>query len=96
MTTFDFYPEIQSSRFVDIDQLEHRFPNNVKELGVSVTLLHSHHHCKKNHAMVFKFNFIESNDIKINRLNSLQLSSRLKLNIYISHVKIWKKNRSKT
>jgi hypothetical protein len=60
MTTFDFYPEIQSSRFVDIDQLEHRFPNNVKELGVSVTLLHSHHHCKKNQVLVFESNFKES------------------------------------
>lgn len=60
MTAIDFYPEIQSFRFVDIDQLEHRFPNDVRELGVSVTLLHSHHHCKENYVLVFKSNFTKS------------------------------------
>lgn len=44
---------IQSAKFLDITKLEHRFPEEIKSIGFSVTLLHNHPHCKTNQVLLY-------------------------------------------
>jgi hypothetical protein len=37
-------PGIHSDKFLDINKLEHSFPEELKSVGFAVTLLHNHSH----------------------------------------------------
>jgi hypothetical protein len=53
-------PEVHSHKFLIINTLEHRFPEELKGLGIPVTLLHYHSHCPPNYVLVYQDNFMKS------------------------------------
>lgn len=53
-------PGIQSTKFLDINTLEHRFPEKLKNIGFPVTLLHNHPHCPTDYVLVYEDNFTKS------------------------------------
>lgn len=48
---------LQSVKFLDIDKLTHKFPADVQDLGISVTLLHNHSHAPPKSFLVYKKDF---------------------------------------
>lgn len=46
-----------SSKFLDINQLYHRFPEEVRYLDIQLTLLHNHPHAPSNFYLVFLNDF---------------------------------------
>jgi len=51
---------LQFSQFVDINKVEHRFPEDLKGCGFSVTLLHNHHHCPTDFVLVYQKDYSEA------------------------------------
>ncbi len=51
---------MQSSKFLDICKIEHRFSEDLKKTNIPVTLLHTHAHCPLNHLLVYMKNFTQS------------------------------------
>lgn len=49
---------LQSVKFLDIDKLTHKFPADVQDLGIPVTLLHNHSHAPQNHSWCIKKTFL--------------------------------------
>jgi hypothetical protein len=50
-------PGIHSDKFLDINESEHEFPDQIKTIGFSVTLLHNHGHAPMNHVLCYKSGF---------------------------------------
>lgn len=57
MISFKTKPGIQSSKFLDIRMISHRFPESVKGLNIPITLLHNHYHCPTNYVLIYINNF---------------------------------------
>ena len=49
-----------SERFLDINQILHTFPDELKDIGFSTTLLHNHAHAPSSSALVYFDNFTRS------------------------------------
>lgn len=43
--------------FIEIDQVSHRFPQEIKEIGFSTTLLHHHSHAPPDSVLVYMKDF---------------------------------------
>lgn len=50
-------PGINSSKFLDINDIEHHFSTELKSIGFPVTLLHNHKHTPPDHVLMFKKGF---------------------------------------
>lgn len=48
---------IRSPKFLDINQIEHRFPEQLQNIGFPVTLLHNHPHAPANYVLCYKTGF---------------------------------------
>ena len=51
------HPGIQSQKFLDINQLEHKFPEKLKSIGFGVTLLHNHPHARPGYKLLYSHDF---------------------------------------
>jgi uncharacterized protein YlxW (UPF0749 family) len=48
---------VPSDKFIDINTIEHVFPEEIKNIGFPVTLLHNHPHAPVNSLLIYKNNF---------------------------------------
>jgi hypothetical protein len=51
---------IQSPKFLDINKIQHRFPEKLKGLNIPVTLLHNHEHCPPHFVLVYEKDFTQA------------------------------------
>ena len=58
-------PGVQSSKFLDINQIHHRFPEDLKSIGFGVTLLHNHPHAKTGCLLLYSSDFNESTYVDV-------------------------------
>lgn len=54
-----------SQKFVDINKVVHKFPQELTEIGFSVTLLHNHPHAPKNYVLLYENDFTKSRYVSL-------------------------------
>jgi hypothetical protein len=57
---------INSDKFLDINSLEHRFPEEVAKIGFATALLHNHDHASPNSYLVYRNDFTEAEYMPLN------------------------------
>ena len=66
----DLRSGINSDRFLDINGLEHRYPEEVAKIGFATALLHNHDHASPNSYLVYRNNFTEAEYMPLNQASS--------------------------
>lgn len=53
-------PGVSSQKFLDINKIQHVFPEEINCVGFAVTLLHNHPHAPSNYVLCYKKGFTEA------------------------------------
>jgi hypothetical protein len=64
------YPGLQNERFVDINQVHHRFPEELKDIGFATTLLHNHPHVPSGYFLVYKNDFTTAEYLPLTKITN--------------------------